>query len=208
MAEQVADGDRDGLRSSLAAALRFVWLIGLPACCGLVLLRVPLVEVLYERGAFDHAATAAVSDVLVWYAVAVLADALCQPLWRVLYAWRKTRTVLVVNGLQTGIRVIFNVALIRSLGYNGLALSAALGLTVQFIVLGLLVRRDLAYLFTGDRWRSAAKVVLATALAFVVAGSLANQFSAVPALVILLISGASGALVYLVAIRFLEKRSA
>jgi putative peptidoglycan lipid II flippase len=208
MAEQAADNDRAGLRSSLGAALRFVWMIGLPACCGLILLRAPLVKVVYERGAFDHAATAAVSDVLLWYAVAVLADALCQPLWRVLYAWHKTGTVLTVNGLQTGIRVFFNVALIQYLGYNGLALSAALGLTIQLVTLGLLVRRDLGYLLTGKGRRSAAKVVLATTFALAVAGLLATQLSAVPALVILLTSGTSGALVYLAAIRFLETRSA
>ncbi len=207
MAEQVAQNDLGELRKSLAAALRFVWMIGLPACCGLVLLRVPLVKVVYERGAFDRAATAAVSEVLVWYAVAVLADALCQPLWRVLYAWRRTGTVLAVNGLQTGIRILCNVAAIRHLGYNGLALSAALGLTIQLITLVLLVRRDLGSFLTGAWWRSAAKVVLATSFALAVAWLLASQFSATPALVILLICGISGALAYLVAIWILEKRS-
>ena len=208
MAEQAANDDRGGLRSSLAAALRFVWMIGLPACCGLILLRAPLVKVVYERGAFDRAATAAVSDVLVWYAVAVLADALCQPLWRVLYAWRKTGTVLAVNGLQTSIRILCNVAAIQYLGYNGLALSAALGLTIQLITLGLLVRRDLGYFLTGEWWRSAAKVVLATTFALAVAGLLASQFSAASALVILLTGSTSGTLVYFVAFWFLEVRSA
>jgi putative peptidoglycan lipid II flippase len=205
MAEQAADGDRDGLRSSLAAALRFVWMIGLPACCGLILLRVPLVQVIYERGAFDRIAAARVSGVLVWYALAVLADALCQPLWRVLYAWRQTRTVLAVNSLQTGIRVLCNIAMIQYLGYNGLALSAALGLTVQLIVLGLLVRHDLRYFLTGEWWRSAAKVVVATTLAAVVAGLLASELSAQSALVILFAGGTSGTLIYLIAIWFLEK---
>lgn len=206
MAEQAANKDRGGLRSSLAAALRFVWMIGLPACCGLILLRAPLVQVVYQRGAFDRAAAAAVSNVLVWYALAVLADALCQPLWRVLYAWRSTRTVLAVNSLQTGVRIVGNIALIQAFGYNGLALSAALGLTIQLITLGLLVRRDLGYLLTGEGWRSAAKVVLATIFALAVAGLLSSQFSAAPALVILLAGGSSGTLVYLVAIWFLEGR--
>jgi putative peptidoglycan lipid II flippase len=207
MAEQAVNNDLAGLRSTLAGALRFVWMIGLPACCGLILLRAPLAKVVYERGAFDHAATVAVSDVLVWYAVAVLADALCQPLWRVIYAWRKTGTVLAVNGLQTGIRILCNVAAIRYLGYHGLALSAALGLTIQLVTLGLVVRRDLGYFLTEEEWRSAAKVVLATAFAIVVARLLASQSSAAPALVILVTSGALGTLVYLLAIRFLEKRS-
>lgn len=145
LAEQVAGGDTVGARASLSGALRFVWAVGLPATCGLILLRTPLVRVLFEHGAFDQAATAAVSGPLVWYGLAVLADALCQPLWRVVYAQRSAWTVLAVNGLQTGLRLLGNLALIPAFGYNGLALSAAVGLSVQAIVLGWLVRRRLNY---------------------------------------------------------------
>jgi putative peptidoglycan lipid II flippase len=144
LAEQVASDDTAGARASLSGALRFVWAVGLPATCGLILLRTPIVRLLFEHGAFDQAATAAVSVPLIWYGLAVLADALCQPLWRVVYAQRSAWTVLAVNGLQTGLRLLGNLALIPTFGYNGLALSAALGLSVQAVVLWWLVRRRLA----------------------------------------------------------------
>ena len=143
LAEQVASDDTAGARASLSGALRFVWAVGLPATCGLILLRAPIVRLLFEHGAFDQAATAAVSTPLIWYGLAVLADALCQPLWRVVYAQRSAWTVLAVNGLQTGIRLLGNLALTPTFGYNGLALSAALGLSVQAVVLWWLVRRRL-----------------------------------------------------------------
>jgi putative peptidoglycan lipid II flippase len=144
LAEQIANHDAAGVRAGLASALRVVWRVGLPATAGLLLLRTPLVRVLFERGAFDSAATAAVSGPLAWYSLAVLADALCQPLWRVVYARRSAWTVLAVNGLQTSIRLLGNLALTPILGYNGLALSAAIGLSVQAGVLGWLVRRWVA----------------------------------------------------------------
>lgn len=207
ISEQTASGDRPGLRASLAGALRFVWLVGLPATAGLIVLRLPLVEVLFERGAFDPAATAAVSDVLPWYALAVLADALCQPLWRVLYAGRRGGTVLAVNSLQTTIRILANVALINPLGYNGLALSAALGLSLQLVVLAWLVRRRLGVYLTKEWWKSALHGTLATVLAFVVAGLLVRQLSAGSALLALLVSGSLAALIYLLLLTLLEKRS-
>ncbi len=206
LAEQAASGDLAGLRSSLAGALRFVWMVGLPASCGLILLRVPLVEVVFQRGAFDRTATAAVSEVLVWYALAVLADALCQPLWRVLYARRSAWAVLGVNGLQTAIRIVCDVALIGSLGYNGLALSAAVGLTVQLAVLGQLARRALGSYLAAEWWRTAVKVVLATALAVVVAGLAVVQLHASTGVVALLAGGSLGGLTYLIILRLLEKR--
>jgi putative peptidoglycan lipid II flippase len=205
ISEQASVGDDQGLRTSLAGALRFVWMVGLPASCGLVLLREPIVEGLFQRGAFDSAATAAVSEVLVWYALAVLADALCQPFWRVLYAWRSSWTVLAVNSLQTAVRVLLNVALIGELGYNGLALSAALGLTLQATLLSLLVRRRLGAYLTRKWWRDAAKVVLATVVALVVAGVTVNQLTAWPALATVAASGAVGSLAYLSILWLLEK---
>jgi putative peptidoglycan lipid II flippase len=205
MAEQAANDDRAGLRASLAGALRFVWAVGLPASCGLVLLRTPLVQVLFERGAFDGAATLAVSDVLVWYALAVLADAMCQPLWRVVYARRSMWTVLAVNSLQTAVRVGCNVALIQPLGYNGLALSAAVGLSIQALVLGLWVRRHLGGYLTRGWWRSAIRVVLATALALLAAGVMAQGLSALPPLAVLLASGSLGSLIYLMVWKLLRK---
>jgi putative peptidoglycan lipid II flippase len=205
MAEQAASDDRAGLRASLAGALRFVWAVGLPASCGLVLLRTPLVQVLFERGAFDRAATAAVSDVLVWYALAVLADAMCQPLWRVVYARRSMWTVLAVNSLQTAVRVMCNVALIGPLGYNGLALSAAVGLSIQAVVLALWVRRHLGDYLSKEWWRNATRVVLATALALIAAGVMVRWLSALSPLVVLLASGFLGSLIYLTTLRFLGK---
>jgi putative peptidoglycan lipid II flippase len=205
MAEQVASDDHDGLKSSLAGALRFVLTVGLPACGGLIILRTPLVQVLFEHGAFDRAATAAVSEVLVWYTVAVFADAMCQPLWRVLYARRNMGTVLAINGLQTGIRLLCNVALIHPLGYNGIALSAAAGLSVQVLVLGWLVRRRLGIYLTEGWWRYAFWIVLATMTALTLVALTAERLSAAPPLLTLAISGALGGLVYWPILRYLEK---
>jgi putative peptidoglycan lipid II flippase len=206
MSEQAAGGDHAGLQDSLASALRFVWRVGLPAAAGLIVLRQPLVEVLFERGAFDKAATAAVSAVLPWYALAVLADAFCQPLWRVLYAGRQGRTVLAVNGLQTTIRVAANVALINPLGYNGLAISAALGLSLQLAVLAWLVRRRLGTYLTRDWWRSAFHGAVAMIPALAASGLLVYRLSSGPALLALLVAGALVVLIYLLLLRLLEKR--
>jgi putative peptidoglycan lipid II flippase len=206
MAEQAAGEDSPGLRASLAGALRFVWLVGLPACGGLIIFRVPLVQLLFEHGAFDRAATAAVSQLLVWYALAVLADALCQPLWRVLYAWRQGGTVLAVNSLQTVLRILGNVALVQPFGYNGLAISAALGLSVQALVLAWLVRRRLGEYMTRDWWRSAARGTLAAIPAFLVASLLVQQLAGMPAILVLPLGASAGGAVYLLGLRWLQRR--
>jgi putative peptidoglycan lipid II flippase len=204
LAEQIAKGDTAGARADLSDALRFVWATGLPAACGLIVLRTPIVRVLFERGAFGQAATAAVSGPLRWYALAVLADALCQPLWRVVYAQRRSWTVLGVNALQTGLRWAGNLAFAPLLGYHGLALSAAIGLSVQAALLGWLVKRLLGTLLPRAWWRDAVRVLLA-AVAATAAVSLLLTVSAaglgqVPPALKLATGGVAGGTVYLVAL--------
>lgn len=200
LAEQVADGDLTGARASLAGALRFTWAVGLPATVALILLRLPLVQVLLERGAFDAAATAAVGGVLPWYALAVLADALCQPLWRVIYAQRSAWTFLAVNSMQTGIRLAGNLALMSAFGYNGLAISAAIGLTVQAAVLGMLARHRLGNYLTSGWWRGALGTVLAVAAAAGTGRALLVRLATLPALARLLAAGLAGGAIYLTAL--------
>jgi putative peptidoglycan lipid II flippase len=197
LAEQVAAGKSDRVRESLAGALRFVAVVGIPAAAALILLRVPLVQLLFEHGAFDAAATAAVAAPLVWYAVAVLADAFCQPLWRVIYARRRMWTVLGVNGLQTGVRLLANVVLTRALGYNGLALSAVLGLAVQLVTLAWLTRRYTGPFLTTEVWRDGARIVAATALAVGAMGLTMSLLPALSPLATTLTSGLAGTLVYI-----------
>lgn len=202
IAEQADSGDDEGLQSSLSDSLRFVWMIGLPATCAIILLRKPIVQVLYQHGAFGQASANAVSEVVAWYALAVFADAMCQPFWRVIYAWRKVWTVSGVNGLQTTVRIFMNIVLIRYFGYLGIAISALVGLTVQVLFLGWLIQRRLGMHFVNQWWQDARLVILATFLASFMIAVLARQLLASPAIVALVVSGVSGVVMYFLVIGF------
>ncbi|MBN1887639.1 MAG: polysaccharide biosynthesis C-terminal domain-containing protein [Thermoflexales bacterium] len=207
LAGQIAAGDSAGARASLADALRFTWMVGLAASAGLIVLRVPLVSLLLERGAFDSAATAAVSQVLRWYALSVLADAVCQPLWRVIYAQRRAGTVIVVNGLQTSLRLVGNIALSRAFGYNGLAMAAALGLSVQAVVLAWLAWHCLGGYLSHRWWKDIALITLAAAAASAAVAVLNARLAAAPAWLTLLSCGTLGGGVYLSALAILGYRN-
>ena len=60
-----------------------------------------------------------------------------------IYAQRSPGSVIAVNGLQTVVRIVADLVLSSRIGYIGLAVSAAVGLAVQLVVLGWLVRRRL-----------------------------------------------------------------
>jgi putative peptidoglycan lipid II flippase len=197
LTEQITRGDIASAKSSVASALRLVAMIAVPASGGLILLRVPLIQVLFERGAFDQTATAAVSAPLIWYAISVVFDALCQPLWRVIYAWRKPWLVFSVNGLQTIVRLGFNLLMIKYFGYSGLAISAAIGFFVQVLVLGWLVQRVFHFQLSSAVWGYFRKLALTTVVAVGTAAFLLLITRDARPELTLLLSGGFGTAAYL-----------
>ena len=141
LSQQAVSGETAELRATLSLGLKVLILLGLPAMAGLAVLRVPVIQILFQRGAFDQRATAVTATILLFYAGGVFADMLCQPLWRALYALQEAATVAYINGVKTVLRIVFNLALIPLLSYNGIALSFSLGLTLQLAMLCVLVSR-------------------------------------------------------------------
>jgi putative peptidoglycan lipid II flippase len=140
----VDKGDDRGTDEALRKGLGWVAAIGLPLASAFIVFREPIVRLLFEHGAFDRQSTQIVAPALVWYSLAVFVDSLCQPLWRYVYTRQRTWTVVSVNGLQTAVRLLANLALTAAFGYTGLAISALIGLSVQFCVLYWLTRTRLA----------------------------------------------------------------
>jgi putative peptidoglycan lipid II flippase len=123
-------------------------LLALPASAGLILLRVPLVRVLYERGEFSPESTRLVAWALLWYAAGLVGHSLVEVLSRAFYALHDTRTPVMVGvgAMSLNIALSFLLAAwFRSIGWmphGGLALanSAATGLE-SLLLLELLRRR-------------------------------------------------------------------
>ena len=87
---QVAKGQQAELRSALAATLRAVLYVTLPAAVGLIVLRRPLVQLLFERGAFTAASTHMVAGALALYALGLPAHSVVEIIVRAFYAMHDT----------------------------------------------------------------------------------------------------------------------
>ena len=94
---QVAQGRLDEMRNSLAASLRGVILLALPAGIGLILLRQPVVELVFQRGAFDNASTELVAWALLWYSVGLVGHCMVEVLTRAYFAMHDTWTPVLIG---------------------------------------------------------------------------------------------------------------
>jgi putative peptidoglycan lipid II flippase len=146
---QVAQGKLDEMRHTLAASLRAVILLMLPAAAGMILLREPLVAFLFERGEFTHESTLLVAWALLWYAVGLPGHSMIEVIYRGFYALHNTKTPVLVGAGAMGLNVVFSllfVPLFRRLGWmphGGLALANSLATLLEMTLALILLRRKL-----------------------------------------------------------------
>jgi putative peptidoglycan lipid II flippase len=143
---QVARGRLDEMRSSLAATLRGVLLLSIPASLGLILLREPIITLLYQRGEFTERSTELVAWALMWYATGLVAHSVVEILARAFYALHDTRTPVLVGAVAMSLNVAFSFgfsALFARVGWmphGGLALANTLATALEMSGLLILMR--------------------------------------------------------------------
>jgi putative peptidoglycan lipid II flippase len=146
---QHALGKIDEMRASLAASLRGVILLAFPASVGLIVLREPLISLLYERGEFDGHAVQLVAWALLWYAAGLVGHSVMEVLTRAFYAQHDTKTPVMIGTIAMGLNVAFSfmfAGLFSQIGWmphGGLALANSLATALEATALFILMRRRL-----------------------------------------------------------------
>jgi putative peptidoglycan lipid II flippase len=141
--EQAARQDIDGLRETLAFALRLVFFVTIPAMVGLIVLRVPILNLLFQRGAFSGESTAMTAQALLYYSLGLGAFAGVRIIVPAFYSLQDTRTPVKVAVLALVANAGLGAALMTPLRHGGLALGTSLAAAVNFGVLLVLLRRKL-----------------------------------------------------------------
>jgi len=127
-AEQAARGERASMRHTLATTLRMVFFVTVPAAVGLLVLRRPLVALLFERGAFQAASTDAVAWALAFYALGLVGHAGVEIVVRAFYALHDTWTPVWVGGLAMSLNVVLSLTLPGVFAWMGLPAHGGLAL--------------------------------------------------------------------------------
>ena len=146
---QAAAGKLEEMRNSLAALLRGLLLLALPASIGLILLRAPLVTIIFQRGEFDASSTQLVAWALLWYATGLVGHSVVEIVSRAFYALHDTKTPVGVGvaamslnvGLSIGLSRLFNTW--GWMPHGGLALANSIATFLEMGALLIFMRRRL-----------------------------------------------------------------
>jgi putative peptidoglycan lipid II flippase len=167
---QFASGRIGELRTSLVDTLRGILLLSLPATVGLILLRQPLVALLFQRGDFGARDTELVAWALLWFTAGLVGHSVVEIISRAFYALHNTRTPVAVALGQMTLNVIFSLtfpAMFAARGWlphGGLALANSLSTFIEALALLWLMRRRLNGLEEGRLLSGLGQAALASAL--------------------------------------------
>jgi putative peptidoglycan lipid II flippase len=144
-----ADGNLTEYREALVFGLRLVLLLMLPFLAVVVALNHPLIEVLFQRNAFEPADTDRTAAIFLAYSPMLPLTAVDYLLINAFYARQNARTPVVVGVVCVGVYLTVALSLIGPLGAVGLALANALQNSSHAVILLVLLRRSLPGLQLG-----------------------------------------------------------
>ena len=118
-------------------------MLNVPATVGLLVLSTPIVSLIFERGRFTAADTAATAGALACYAPGLVGYSAVKLISPVFYALGSSRIPVAASGISVVVNIGLNLTLVRFMGHRGLALGTAAAAIVNGVILLLLLRARL-----------------------------------------------------------------
>ncbi len=167
LSRQASALQMDELRHTFAHALKLVLFITLPAMVGLIVLREPIVALLFQRGDFDAHTTRMTASALLYYGVGLWAFSAVRIVLNTFYAMKDTRTPVRIAVFSIAANAAFGVVLMWPMKHNGLALALSLSSILNLTLLTLALRKRLGAL----GWRRIAASAAKSGLCALIMGA-------------------------------------
>jgi putative peptidoglycan lipid II flippase len=164
LSRQAAGRDMADFKETLSHALRLTFFITIPSMAGLLILGKPIIQIFFQRGAFDAYSTIMTDRALFFYSVGLWAFSGVRVLVSAFYALQDTRTPVLMAGCAMVANLGFSLLLMGPLLHGGLALSLSLSSSLHFLLLFFILTRRVGVLHTRAILMSLGKSGLAAAV--------------------------------------------
>lgn len=147
---QVANGKLEDMRSSLTSLLRSLLFLTIPASLGIVILRVPLISIVFQYGKFNANSTKLVAWALLFYGIGLVGFSVVEIVSRAFYALHDTKTPVFVGVVTMIINIGLSFLFLNLfprwgwMPHGGLALSMTVASYLEMAILLFYMRRKLS----------------------------------------------------------------
>lgn len=135
LSRKAAENDIHGVKETFAYGLRLIFFIILPSMAGLIVLREPIISLLFKRGAFGNDSVIMTAGALLYYCLGLWAIAAVRIIIPAFYALQHVKTPVITAVISIIANILFSVILMSRLGHDGLALSTSLASILNLMLL-------------------------------------------------------------------------
>lgn len=169
-AAQVSTKDITGLKQTLTATLRMAAFVLIPVTVLLVLFSKPLIHILFERGAFDPAATYLTANIFAMYALQLFFTAAEVLLIRVFFSLQNMKVIVKIIVLSVVFNILGNYILMRVItpAAAGIALSTSLVEAIIMVIAFWFLRGQIGPLPWNYLGRGLRKILVSSFISIIV----------------------------------------
>ncbi|NOX20419.1 MAG: murein biosynthesis integral membrane protein MurJ [Nitrospirae bacterium] len=172
LSRHAAMKDMRSLREDFSYAIRMLFFITVPSMMGLIALREPIVNLLFQRGEFDYTATQGTAFSLIFYSLGIWSIVGVRVVVSAFYSMQDTRTPVIVAAMAMLLNILLSLVLMGPLNHGGLALANSIASWANFSVLFFVLRRRLVSVDGKRIIRGFLKILAASAVMALIAWAL------------------------------------
>ena len=116
----------DCFKKAIVKGINIIFILVIPIAVGAIVLSVPVVKLVFERGEFTSSSTIITSNILSCYALGLISYGVSDIICRALYSLEDTKSPMINSVFVVAINIILNIILSRMLGYTGLAIASTI----------------------------------------------------------------------------------
>ncbi|MFB3925881.1 MAG: murein biosynthesis integral membrane protein MurJ [Syntrophales bacterium] len=163
LSEQVSRGDYKEMRKTLSFSMRLISFISIPATFALVVLRVPIISVLFQRGEFDAKSAVLTSQALLFYALGLWGFSAIRVIVSAFYSLQDTRTPVNVGVAALIVNTLLSMILMFPLLHGGLAFATSIASAFNVALLMRILKKRIGSFLDREYYRSTLKALIASA---------------------------------------------
>ena len=141
LSRHIAKGEEDKARHYAGRAIEFCLLLGLPAMIGLAVVSRPIIQMLFQHGAFTHDDTVQTARALRAYALGIPGFLLVKVFAASFFARHDTKTPVKIAFVSVIVNIVCSKLLLGPLQHIGIALANSIAVSVNAALLYVMIRR-------------------------------------------------------------------
>lgn len=198
------ENKKEEFNAFLTKIIRILLLISIPVSVVIIFYGEPFVQVVFERGAFNHDVTLAVSKALAWSMGAFIFQGLGNVVTKIFYISSKTKAISVIASVELLLYISLGYLLSKHVSFIGLSIALSISSMTNILMSILFIHIKLLPLHLKPLMLDLSKIVLASGISLLTVFATYNCFPGISSFAYLIVCLLLGGVLFYVSGLFLK----